>query len=192
MNMNELEAHDNFHAKMVEKFPRYVNDNARFGGFAIGEGWYPIIEALLGQIDHYTKWRRNMRAYDLRLSRAKAKGRESLLKFICKGRVPSMWDEDRADEIMQNDQRPMTEKVDWIGIEQIKEKFGGLRFYYHGGDNHIDGMVTMAEVWAGQTCETCGDKGKRRDGGWVRTLCDKHEAEYQAKWAKMKSEDDDE
>ena len=190
--MNELEVHDSFYAKMAEKFPRYVNEESHFGGFAIGEGWYPIIEALVGQIDHYTKWRRNMRAYDLRLARAKAKGRDALLKHITKGKsIPSFYDEQRADEIMENSQRDITPKVEWIYIEQIKEKFGGLRFYYQGGDDHIDGMVTMAEVWAGQTCETCGNRGKRRDGGWVRTLCDHHEAEYQAKWAKMKSEDDD-
>jgi hypothetical protein len=189
--MNELEAHDNFHAKMAEKFPRYVNENSRFGGFAIGEGWYHIIEALIGQIDHHTKWRRNMRAYDLRLARAKAKGRDALLKFICKGREPKFWDEERADDIMENNQRDITPKVEWIHIGQIKEKFGGLRFYYDGGDEYIDGMVTMAETLAGGICEECGDRGKRRDGGWVRTLCDKHEAQYQARMSKFKSEDDD-
>jgi hypothetical protein len=62
---------------------------------------------------------------------------------------------------------------------QIKEKFGGLRFYYDGGDEYISGLVSMAESWAGNTCETCGEKGERRSGGWIRTLCDKHEALYQ-------------
>ena len=66
-------------------------------------------------------------------------------------------------------------------IAQIKEKFGGLRFYYDGGDDTIKGMVYMAESWASQTCETCGERGSIRTGGWVRTLCDKHEAEYQAR-----------
>ena len=58
---------------------------------------------------------------------------------------------------------------------QVKEKFGGLRFYYDGGDNVIDGMVRMAESWASHTCETCGDKGKHRvTGGWHYVACDKH------------------
>jgi len=191
MNMNELEAHDNFHAKMAEKFPRYFGEGKRYGGFAIGEGWYPVIDALVGQIDHYTKWRRNMRAYDLRKQRAKHKGIETLTQFMTgKKHEPTPWDIERAEQAMEENLR-ITPKVEWIVIEQIKEKFGGLRFYYQGGDDHIDGMVRMAEVWAGQTCETCGDKGERRSGGWIRTLCDKHEAEYQAKWAKRKSEDDD-
>jgi hypothetical protein len=172
--------HDIFAKKMAEKYPRYFGEDQRYGGFAIGEGWYPIIEALVGQIDSYTKWRRNTRAYDLRLDRARDKGRDAVLKFICKGKHPSAWDEERVDDIMATP-HSITERVEWIRVAQIKEKFGGLRFYYDGGDERIFGMVIMAESWAGRTCETCGNKGKQRGGGWIRTLCDEHEAEYQAR-----------
>ena len=182
--------YDEFETHMAKKYPRYFGEGKQYGGFAIGEGWFPIVEALVGQIDHYTKWKRNMRAYDLRLDRARDKGRDAVLAFLCKGKEPKMWDEERADEIMKTPQR-ITPHVDWIRIGQIKEKFGGLRFYYDGGDDQICGMVDMAETWAGYTCEKCGNKGQRRDGGWVRTLCDTHEAEYQERMAKMKSEDDD-
>jgi len=180
--MNELDAHDNFAKKMAEKYPRYFGEDKRYGGFAIGEGWYPIIESLVGQIDHYTKWRRNMRANDLRKQRAKDKGMEALIQFMVgkRGREPSDWDIERAEEAMEND-IAITPKVNWIEIQQIKEKFGGLRFYYDGGDERISGMETMAEIWAGRTCETCGNVGKQRGGGWIRTLCDEHEAQYQAR-----------
>ena len=63
---------------------------------------------------------------------------------------------------------------------QIKEKFGGLRFYYDGGDEYISGLVSMAESWAACSCETCGTPGERREGGWIRTLCDTHETERQS------------
>lgn len=59
-------------------------------------------------------------------------------------------------------------------VDQIKEKFGGLRFYYSGGDGYVDGLVTMAEQWAEQTCEICGERGELRKLGWMRTLCDEH------------------
>jgi hypothetical protein len=168
-----------FDKHMTEKYPRYCGENAHFGGYAIGEGWYPIIEALIGQIDSYTKWRRNMRARDLKMQRAKNKGLEALIQFMAgKKHAPSEWDVERAQEAMEND-ISITPRVEWIRIEQIKEKFGGLRFYYQGGDDHISGMVTMAEIWAGRTCEKCGNKGERRGGGWIRTLCDVHEAEQQ-------------
>ena len=177
--MDELEVHDTFAAKMAEKYPRYFGEGKRYGGFAIGAGWYPIIEALVGQIDHYTKWKRNSRAYDLRIERARKKGYDAVLAFITKksNRVND-WDRERAEEIMENG-HDITLKVNWIQIQQIKEKFGGLRFYYDGGDDRISGMETMAEIWAGQTCETCGNKGERRSGGWIRTLCNEHEAKYQ-------------
>jgi hypothetical protein len=180
--MDELEAHDNFAKKMTEKYPRYFGEGKRYGGFAIGEGWYPIIETLVGNIDHYTKWRRNMRANDLRKQRAKDKGMEALIEFMCgkKGREPSDWDIERAETAMEND-IDITPKLNWIEVQQIKEKFGGLRFYYDGGDERISGLVDMAETWANHTCETCGNKGQKRSGGWVRTLCDFHENLYQSR-----------
>lgn len=174
--------YEEFEKHMAEKYPRYCGENAHFGGYAIGEGWYPIIESLIGQIDHYTKWRRNMRANDLRVNRAYMNGRDALIKHLSRGKaVPSEWDEHRADDIIENFGFKITPKVEWVRIAQIKEKFGGLRFYYDGGDDTIQGMVTMAEVWASRTCEQCGNKGKQRGGGWIRTLCDEHEAEYQKK-----------
>jgi hypothetical protein len=71
--------------------------------------------------------------------------------------------------------------VPQVTIDQIKEKFGCLRFYYSGGDEYISGMVTLAESMSGVTCEECGSIGKYRSGGWIRTLCDTHEAEKQAR-----------
>jgi hypothetical protein len=109
--------------------------SGKYGGFACGEGWWPIIEKLCANIQHHTDW----------------------------------WNKNRED-------RPIVEQV---VVAQIKEKFGGLRFYYDGGDEQIRGMVQMAEAWADSSCETCGAPGKRRDGGWIKTLCDHHEAERQ-------------
>ena len=54
-----------------------------------------------------------------------------------------------------------------------------LRFYYDGGDDEIRGMVRIAEVWASRSCEECGASGTLRSGGWIKTLCDHHEAERQ-------------
>ena len=185
MNYEEFEKH------MAEKYPRYCGDDARFGGFAIGEGWYHIIEQLIAEVDHYTKWRRNMRAHDLRQHRAFMKGRDALIKYLSRGRAaPTDFDIERADQIMENMGCKITPKVQYIVIDQIKEKFGGLRFYYHGGDDQIHGMIRMAELWAGHSCEKCGDRGARRQGGWMRTLCDTHEAEYQERNKKMRDEDE--
>jgi hypothetical protein len=83
----------------------------------------------------------------------------------------------------QRDRFQRGEGCQQVVVEQIKEKFGGLRFYYQGGNEQIHGMVRMAEAWADRTCEECGRPGQSRSGGWVRTLCDEHEAERQARMA---------
>jgi hypothetical protein len=57
---------------------------------------------------------------------------------------------------------------------QVKEKWGGLRFYVINSDDYIDGAIALAESLALRTCEICGAPGKPRGGGWVRTLCDSH------------------
>ena len=63
--------------------------------------------------------------------------------------------------------------VTQVVVEQIKEKFGGLRVYFTGGDEYVEGLVKMAECWSYNTCEVCGERGKPNKGGWISTLCDK-------------------
>jgi hypothetical protein len=127
---NEFEKYDAFAKHMEERFPKMFS--GKYGGFACGEGWWPILEKLCSNIQHHIDWKNKQ-----------------------------------------------LEIVPQVTVAQIKEKFGGLRFYYDGGDEHINGMVRMAEVWADASCEECGSPGKRRDGGWIKTLCDHHEAERQ-------------
>ena len=61
-------------------------------------------------------------------------------------------------------------------VAQIKEKFGGLRYYYHGGcaSSKIDELIGVAEAVSYSICEECGAPGEIRKGGWIRTLCDEH------------------
>ena len=57
-------------------------------------------------------------------------------------------------------------------VVEVKEKFGGLRFYTEGADEHINGMTSLAEDMSYKICEECGKKGKERGTSWVWTLCD--------------------
>ena len=70
-----------------------------------------------------------------------------------------------------------THDPDEVYVDQIKEKFGKLRFYLSREDNVMHGMVTLAEYMSGHTCEICGKHGKMRVNGWMVTLCDKHHEE---------------
>jgi hypothetical protein len=130
--MDEMKEYDAFAKRMEEEYPAMFV--GAYGGFAIGKGWWPIIEVLCANIQQHIDWA------------------------------------NRNDQV-----------VPQVVVAQIKEKFGGLRFYYDGGDEQVHGMVRIAEAWANRTCETCGERGKQRGGGWIRTLCDTHEAEYQTR-----------
>lgn len=67
---------------------------------------------------------------------------------------------------------------------QVKEKFGGLRFYFdiqfppgdHEGKGYeyIDGAVDFAESMSLSICEECGTTQgvEQRDNGWIVTLCE--------------------
>jgi hypothetical protein len=129
--------YEDFAHRMEECFPKMFS--GKYGGFAVGAGWWPILESLCANIQSHIDWKNEQKE-----------------KY------------GRGDGCEQ------------VVVEQIKEKFGGLRFYYQGGNDTIDGMVRMAESWASIACEECGGIGTRRSGGWIRTLCDFHIAEREA------------
>ena len=62
----------------------------------------------------------------------------------------------------------------WDGdLHQIKEKFGGLRFYIGKTNDALDKAIQRAEIESLSICERCGKPGRLRDEGWLLTLCDK-------------------
>ena len=77
----------------------------------------------------------------------------------------------------KNELNPNQSIVPQVTVDQVKEKFGTLRFYYTGGDDYIDGLVSMAESMSGITCEQCGNPGSTLGRGWLTTLCEKHAEE---------------
>lgn len=59
-----------------------------------------------------------------------------------------------------------------IEATQVKEKFGTLRFYYSGGDDYTDNLISAFESASEHTCEQCGNWSKLRNVGWVYNMCD--------------------
>lgn len=55
---------------------------------------------------------------------------------------------------------------------QVKEKFGGGRFYINEGSIEIYDRIWKWEQETFKTCETCGQPGILRRGSWLLTLCD--------------------
>lgn len=60
-------------------------------------------------------------------------------------------------------------------IIQIKEKFGGLRFYTNGLTEEGHAIVQKYEELSYRICELCGSQENVNVStqGWIRTLCNK-------------------
>jgi hypothetical protein len=129
--------------KMMVNRNKDMKETCMCWGFECGDGWFNILDQLMGNIQHHIDW--NLRQ------------RQVAVDYNSKAAPESM--------------RKVPELVPQVTLDQVKEKFGTLRFYYTGGDNYIDGMVRMAESMSGVICEGCGNVGERRDGGWVHTYC---------------------
>lgn len=57
-------------------------------------------------------------------------------------------------------------------VRQVKEKFGGLRFYMDWETDKMSKYIKEAEDKAIVTCEWCGNPGYLQGQYWVNTLCD--------------------
>jgi hypothetical protein len=126
---------------LCEKYPKMlVNRNKPMTetcmcwGFECGDGWFQILDSLMGNIQHHIDW--NNKNFEKGYKQYK--------------------------------------QVPQVTLDQVKEKFGTLRFYYTGGDDVIDGMVRMAESMSAVTCEQCGNPGTTGGQGWITTLCETH------------------
>jgi hypothetical protein len=126
---------------LCERYPKMmvnrngaVTETCMCWGFECGDGWFNILNQLMGNIQHHIDWNN------------------------------------------QNFEKGYTQykSVPQVTLDQVKEKFGTLRFYYTGGDDVIRGMVRMAESMSGVTCETCGSPGQLRGRHWMYTACDTH------------------
>ena len=65
--------------------------------------------------------------------------------------------------------------VSQVVADQVKEKFGGLRFYISGGDETIYKFINEAEDLSYKTCEQCGtieNVGQTQYPSWLFTLCE--------------------
>lgn len=166
--------------QLCKEFPElYINRNGDMRytcmvwGFDHGDGWFSIIHNLSGVADNLIK---NFND-DLERKFRESKG----LKYDYK----------LTEEEKQNIGFGKLQIV----ADQVKEKYGTLRFYWHTYIkdgfkypdelkesieevyNKFDGAEAMACRMSHDMCEECGASGSIRGPGWYRTLCDKHALE---------------
>ena len=168
--------YDNY---LVKKYPKLFRDRyapmsrtCMCWGFSHGNGWFNIVNNLCRNIQSHIDNSRENRANALKYNRAlkrwiENKDDKGLLHYFTTSNGSVMT---RSIEDVKNNPDPkprtVTESCHQVVVDQVKEKFGSLRFYYHGGDEYVDGLVRMAESMSATTCEVCGNKGKIEGRGW--------------------------
>jgi hypothetical protein len=172
-------------AELCAKYPKMfaernlpMTETCMCWGFTHGDGWFNIIDALCANIQSHIDYsvKRNKADSDYNMMLVEVQqGNLTRFNEYFKGYSEHSLEE-RKQTMLASDFRDVTPIVEQVVVEQVKEKFGSLRFYYQGGDDEISGMVRMAESMSNRTCEECGAPGKSREGGWIRTLCDTHAA----------------
>lgn len=82
----------------------------------------------------------------------------------------------RKQYLEKNDPERLAQEQEYFPVkfDQVKEKYGGLRLYFSGGDDYIEGLVSMAEAVSYKICEICGNKGEANKGGWISVRCEAH------------------
>lgn len=82
----------------------------------------------------------------------------------------------RKEYLEKNDPEKLAVEPEYFPVkfDQVKEKYGGLRLYFSGGDEYVEGLVSMAEAISYYVCEICGNKGEANKGGWISVRCEAH------------------
>jgi hypothetical protein len=167
-------------AKLCEKYPKiFINRNqspqetCMHWGFECGDGWYNLIDDLCTALTYTFTTSIEVDEVD-----AKRLGIE-----------PSIW----SDKV----QYFFKVEPPQIIANQVKQKFGTLRFYYYlvfdsineeltkSGKypelieinkryrDYVDGIVHFADIMSGVTCEVTGKRGRMHvRGGWFKVLND--------------------
>lgn len=170
--------------QLCEKYPKLfsyrVNRNTNSPlafGIECGDGWFTILDTMCGLIENHIDWERERIASGKRFNRILAqarKGNERNIRFYAKEKL-GYKTEEQINEYVKN-AKPRDfgeiEPPKQVQFFQIKEKFATLCVYTRGADEYVNGIIRMSEAISARTCEDCGLPGKKRQGGWIRTLCD--------------------
>jgi hypothetical protein len=147
---------------IIQKYPKifehYEGNPGNVNWHGVPKGWLPIIDILCRAIQSYCDSARSIKNPDF-------------------------------DPIAIYDQEDTTShrylqvKREQVTCLQMKEKFGGLRFYTNGNDEVVDGMIIMATNVCAHTCESCStsdDIGLTT--GWISVRCKKCAEEIGRNW----------
>lgn len=173
-------------------FSLYGNKESRMPigwGIAIDDGWYKLIDNLCQLIQHHIDSTNTQHENALKYNE---------MAVACRTGDFTAFDEWYKDPLAQYvitlrqqmangtaELRDVPDQVNQVVANQIKEKFGGLRFYVGGTDDYVRGAIALAESMSYSICDQCGNKGRvgnqdipmdsqEKVGGYYATRCPNH------------------
>jgi hypothetical protein len=81
---------------------------------------------------------------------------------------------DLVDELFEK-----LSKFDGVVLAQVKEKFGVLTVYVDNGSEEVWDLLHEYSNKSSKICETCGNPGKIKGGGWLRAVCPECEKKFE-------------
>lgn len=83
------------------------------------------------------------------------------------------------DELCSRIEDKLDKEVDEFFVDQVKEKYGGLRFYVSSATEEILDLIDEYEEKSYTICESCGKSGKLVNHfGWYKTVCEDCEEKW--------------
>ena len=164
--------------RLIAKYPSIL-DNLYLD---INDGWYNIIDSVCETVENHINMRRSYKfdslMYNRALKLAKNGNDFSLIKYYT-GKIKDI---NNLKAKIERDisffkLRTIPESCQKVIFTDVKEKYGSLRIYYFGGDDFVNGAISMAEKLSSTICETCGAPGELRGNSWFYTSCQKHSRE---------------
>lgn len=134
--------------EIIEKYPKifvpYNVNPKNLNWFGVPDGWLPIIDKLCGSIQYYID------------------------NYTISEPNPNFDPDDPESK------KYISRHPNQVTCIQMKEKFGGLRFYTNGNDDIVEGMIKFAEYLCDNTCDTCGtEENLGMTKGWLSVKCKK-------------------
>ena len=161
---------DQLDKDIVEKYPlifknRYADKQitAMCWGLCIGKGWYPLVDTLCAQL--YAKYNSKKSTYEWQ--------QRMVGETKYNGEPYTQEEADEAKKEMDN------AAAEIPVASQVKEKFGGLRFYVDRATKEHHEVIDFAERMSYHICEECGSMKDVQtwEMGWLTTLCKEHAVE---------------
>lgn len=159
---------------LFEKYPLIFQDKDKpmtetcmCWGIETGNGWYWLLDNLCNNIQSYI----NNNSKQTRIKNILLRKIGNYLSKI----YFKTWNKTinkLRNFLYKYSKKEEYESIPQVIATQVKEKFGGLRFYYNGGNDKIDGMIWLTESLSYKICQNCGSiENVGQTTGWIYTIC---------------------